>query len=52
MLFGLHDNVVGMAVAWGMDVNFDVMEGGNMVFGSCRSWWCLMIVMIEDVKCA
>lgn len=43
-----------MAVTWVIDDSGDMMEGGDLVFGSCKSWWCLMMVMVDDddVQCA
>ena len=35
-----------------IDDSDDVMEGGDLVFGMCKSWWCLMMVMVNNVQCA
>lgn len=47
--FGTHNVVVGMAVTWVIDDSGDMMEGGDLVFGSCKSWWCLMMVMVDTL---
>lgn len=50
VLFGSSDNVLDMAMAWVTDDSSDVMDGSDLMFGSWRSWWCLMIAMVENVK--